>query len=466
MKKTDFAYQAVYRYLVRLIDEVQTDSTTKMPSLRQLARRLRVSISTVQSAYSLLEKEGRVCSVSKSGYYTLPRGNGDAFQASTLDDGNLLEAFYRNARRSGVWVSAHDDPTLLQSMESPLPGMERDVSRHYPRPLNFGFQPFGDIELRAALAARYTRDAQRCWHPENVYVGSDMQGVLMAIIDVLQLRDTTVLVESPCAWNLLRLLQASGIRVVEMPLGEADSINLTELDQVLLTENISLALMSSQFNPVRGSRLPAHNLQAVARLLNRYRVWVLENDSQGELDFISRPPPLRDLIDPQRLLILGSFDKLLGPEAPYGYLLCKALDHQWQQAFLLRSFELAPIRQKAIARLFNGGRLDTHLVELKALLMQRMHMLRQLLDRHLGSLLCHEQPEGGCGIWAHSVHPVDMRQVFDNMLQQRMVIAPGELFSLHGLHRQNLRISYAVDWNQDVPRALDCLAEALRQARQ
>ncbi|NAT36978.1 GntR family transcriptional regulator, partial [Pseudomonas syringae pv. actinidifoliorum] len=53
----DFAYQAVYRYLVQLVDQGQGESALKMPSLRHLARRLRVSISTVQSAYSLLEKE-------------------------------------------------------------------------------------------------------------------------------------------------------------------------------------------------------------------------------------------------------------------------------------------------------------------------------------------------------------------------------------------------------------------------
>jgi DNA-binding transcriptional regulator YhcF (GntR family) len=48
--KMDFAYQAVYRYLLRLINEQPGDSTTRLPSLRQLAKRLRVSISTVQSA--------------------------------------------------------------------------------------------------------------------------------------------------------------------------------------------------------------------------------------------------------------------------------------------------------------------------------------------------------------------------------------------------------------------------------
>lgn len=48
--KTDFAYQMVYRYLSRLTNELPGGPAVKLPSLRLLARRLRVSISTVQNA--------------------------------------------------------------------------------------------------------------------------------------------------------------------------------------------------------------------------------------------------------------------------------------------------------------------------------------------------------------------------------------------------------------------------------
>jgi DNA-binding transcriptional MocR family regulator len=45
-----FAYQAVYRYLNRLVDNAPCGSVTKLPSLRHLALRLKVSVSTVQYA--------------------------------------------------------------------------------------------------------------------------------------------------------------------------------------------------------------------------------------------------------------------------------------------------------------------------------------------------------------------------------------------------------------------------------
>jgi DNA-binding transcriptional MocR family regulator len=462
--KMDFAYQAVYRYLLRLINEQPGDSTTRLPSLRQLAKRLRVSISTVQSAYTLLEKEGRVRSVAKSGYFALAA----AMDVDVgLDSGNadLLESLYCAARRSGMLLWGHDEPWLLKSMDASLLAMERELLRHCPRPFDPAFQPFGDIELRTALAARYTVSTQRCWLPENVYIGADLCGMLSIVLEALQLRGATVLVMAPCSWRVLRLLQAFAIRVLEVPLETGGAVNLPALDQALLSEPVGLVLVPSLLNCAQGSCLPLHNQQGLAELLNRYRVWVLEDDSHGELTYELPEQHLRHLIDPERLIIIGTFAQMLGSEAPFGYLLCQHWARQCQQQLLLRAFALPVLRQKALARLYGNGTVDQHLAQLRPILERKMLSLANLLEHRLGQTLHFEMPRGGAVIWANSVQSVDMQQVFRLLLQRRIVIAPGQLFSLQGRYRQHLRISYAIDWSEDVVAAVDTLGEALHQAR-
>lgn len=463
--KTDFAYQAVYRYIARLVNEVQADSTKKLPSLRQLARRLRVSISTIQSAYALLEKEGRVCSVPKSGYFAVPLIGGDDCQLDGPGEGRLLDLYLRHARRPGMTLLGNDEPTMVQSLDEQLLLTERELLRQYPRPHDPGFQPFGDLELRNVLAARYTSDAQHGWYPENVYVGPDLPTMLQAVVETLQLRGAAVLVESPCPWNVLHLLQSLNVRVIELPMDDNAAVSMAGLEQLLLDENIGMAMLSSSVNPVSGSSLPWPDRQAIARLLNRYRVWVMENDTHGDLTFAGGRGRLRDLIDPQRLIILGAFDKTVSLETPYGYLLCRQLAPQWQRYFLARAFERAPIRQKAIARLCGNGRLDAHLHELQQALARRMLAMARLLDEHLGPLLQVERPAGGSAIWARSTARVDMHAVFDSLIQQRIVITPGALFSLDERYSQHLRIGYTLDRQLDLPRLMTALGEALCQAR-
>lgn len=50
LRENDFAYQAVYRYLTSVINESDAAGAMRLPSLRQLADRLKVSISTIQYA--------------------------------------------------------------------------------------------------------------------------------------------------------------------------------------------------------------------------------------------------------------------------------------------------------------------------------------------------------------------------------------------------------------------------------
>jgi DNA-binding transcriptional MocR family regulator len=458
LRETDFAYQAVYRYLTCLINESVADSRTRLPSLRNLAERLNVSISTIQYAYSLLEKEGRVYSVAKSGYYALPVSS-----INVLHSGNdLLETVYVNTRRPGMLVLSADEPALLQPLDSPLLLMERELLRQYPRHPQPSAQPCGELELRTALAARYTTSPVRCWHANDVYIGADLRGVLEILIAVLGLKEATVVVESPCDWAILRLFQASCVRVIELPLQADGSLDPDRLEALLETETVRLMMVSSGLNMPHGSLIPDSNRQAIARLLERHDSWVLENDCHGELEFEADAMRFRDLLAPDRLMVFSTFEKIIGPEAPYGYLLSRHLSAELQRHFLLRSFRLSPIRQKAIARLYSNGRIDQHLQVLRRLLKERKGHMSQLLQERLGDALQFVEPQGGATIWARSLRKVNVRRVFQRLLVQQVVIAPGELFSLQGLYSQHLRLSHSFGGDHDLGAALVLLGDALR----
>ena len=460
-RHADFAYQAVYRYMINLINEVSTDTRVKLPSLRQLSERLSVSISTIQYAYSLLEKEGRVYSVAKSGYYAWPLAGSPA----VWPGGDLLERLYVAARRPGMVVLSGDEPTLLASLDTTLLRLERELVRQYPRQLQPWSQPCGVWELRAALAARYTTSPTRCWNADDVYIGADLRGVLDILIEVLGLRGTTVVVESPCDWLILRLLQEAGVRVLELPWAADDSLDLGLLEGWLRDEAVHLVLLSAAASLPSGIAMQPRDRQGVAQLLDHYGCWLLENDTCGELSFKPPQTALRDLVNPERLIVFSSFEKILGPEAPYGYLLSRCMSSELQRQFLLRGFRLSSIRQRAIARLYHSGRIDQHLRNLRQLLHEQAGEVSQRLDLHLGQQVTYRMPTGGATFWLGATHAVDMRQVFQHMLAQQVVVAPGELFSLSGLHRQQLRISHTFQGHPDLDIALAALAEALRHAQ-
>jgi DNA-binding transcriptional MocR family regulator len=223
-------------------------------------------------------------------------------------------------------------------------------------------------------------------------------------------------------------------------------------------------VLSSTVNTPHGSVTPAEDKQQICHWLAQRAIWLLENDSYGELYFAAQPARYRDFADPQKLLVFSTFDKVIGAEAPYGYVLCRGHAAQLQQQFLARAFRLSPTRQKAIAKLFTTRRLDLHLQALRALLLERMTRLRSLLDEHNAGQFHAIPPHGGACFWLEATHPVDMPHVFEHLLAQHIVIAPGELFSQQGAWKHHLRLSFTLDWSKDIARAMQHLAEAIRHS--
>ncbi|TFH79772.1 MULTISPECIES: PLP-dependent aminotransferase family protein [Pseudomonas] len=459
-RETDFAYQAVYRYLTQLIDGPGGEGAMRLPSLRQLAERLNVSISTIQYAYALLEREGRVYSVAKSGYFAQP-----ASAVMPPGRGNdLLETVYVNARCFGMRVLSADDPASIQPLDSPLLMLERELMRQYPRQSQVPAQPCGELELRMLLAARYTSSPTHCWHAEDVYIGADVRGVLEILIAVLELRNATVVVESPCDWMVLRLFQSADVRVIELPVQSGGELDPRQLKVLLETEPVRLILLSSVLNMPRGSLTPEENREAIAQLLRDHGTWVLENDSYSELGDDCERRPLRDLLDPDRLLVFSTFEKVIGVEAPYGFVLARQWRTDLQRHFLLRSFRLSPIRQKAIARLYASGRVDQHLPVLKRLLKERRSRLIELLREGLGDALQIDEPQGGATVWVRSSRRVVMGAVFQRLLKQHVLIAPGELFSAQGMHGQHMRLSATASSGPELEGVVGLIGDALRLA--
>lgn len=429
--RSQFAYQAVYRYLCGLIDAGDSQPGQRLPALRALARQLQVSIATVQAAYSLLEAQGRVYSVVKSGYYL----RHPAVDSAGDDDDPLLQRMNACAQQARMCVLSHShDPGLTGALQQ----RERELWRRNAssRPAH----PCGDAVLRRALAARYSRSPGDCWHADQVYVAADACAVLQALVLALALKGATVLVSVPCAWPLLHSLRSCGVRVLEVALCPRGRLDLEQLAHLLKTHAVKLILLDSRVSWPQGTLMPLSQRQALVRLLALHGTWLLENDSMGDL--CVRPGPcLRELMDPDRLLVFASLQPTLGPEGAYGYLLARHLGRELRSVFMARAGSLAPLRQQAIGQLLDSGQADRHLEQLRASQPGRMAAMHRALALHLRDHLDYRLPLAGSALWVRSRRPVDMPRVFEQLLERDIVIAPGELFSLQGHCRQHLLLA-------------------------
>ncbi|MGE7992495.1 PLP-dependent aminotransferase family protein [Pseudomonas sp. NPDC089554] len=445
----EFAYQTVYRYLETLIAQAEQGGDARLPSLRDLARRLRVSLATVQSAYSLLEDEGRVSSIPRSGYFVRLRspaptawaavskvgGQSQPFSLAPLPSTRLERALLAQERR-------------LVRQASTQPGQPRTA---------------GPVLLRSVLAARYTPSSSGYWSAEDVHLATDVHALLQTLLAGLHLQDRTVVVATPCCWRVLQALHQAGMRVLEVSQDERGGLDLAKLERLFRREPVHLLLLPSCLGMPGGRLLTARDQQAVATLLAQYPTWLLENDLDSEHCFA--PPPslrLRDRVDPRRVLVLGSLEAVVGGEAPYAYVLGR--HGRLREVFAQRGFVLPPLRQQAVAHLYSRGDIDTHLQYLRGALAARMAQLCKEVEAQLGAQLAFTRPEGGRALWCRLRYPMDMPRGLDALVGTALCMAPGEQFSLQGRYQQCLLLAWHGEHLPELREALRRLAQAFEPA--
>jgi len=435
----DYAYRKVYHYLESLIDEAQGLEPWRLPSLRTLSRRLRVSLATVQSAYSLLEEEGRVHCVPRSGYFV---------RVDVQAGGPPLPA-----------------PSGLSNVPT-QPMLERSLFTHERRlarqrawaaaPL----EEVGSARLRNALAERYTRSSSHYWRAEEVHLAPDVQALLEVVLAALALRGGTVLVCSPCCWQVLRALQRCGMRVLEVPLNAYGAADLQALAGLLSAEPVGMLIMPSCLSMPQGRLMSQHDQQQIGQLLGEYPVWLLENDLDSELCF-SGPPAarLRDWVDPRWLLMMGSFEAAVGGEAPYAYVLGRHAT--LAEAFARRAFQLAPLRLQALALMLGKGEIERQSEKLRAELQWRMECLGQQLRLQLGEQVSFQMPEGGWTLWLRLRRPVPLDGIVAALSGTALRVVPGGQHSLQVRHQQYLALRWVGEGLDALQQALEKLAQAL-----
>ncbi|WDY55756.1 aminotransferase-like domain-containing protein [Pseudomonas sp. PSKL.D1] len=439
-----FAYQAVYHYLEGLIEGAQYGGEVRLPSLRALAKSLRVSLATVQTAYGLLEHEGRVRSVPKSGYFAQIQGRPVGGDQTALSHA----------------------PTAQSALQQSLLAHERRLARHRSRTASRQECASG-ARLRTVLAERYTQSSRYCWRPEDVHVAPDVQALLELLVTALGLQGGAALVASPCCWRVLRALQSHGMRVFEIPFDHDGSPDIASLARLLAREPVRIVVMPSCLSMPAGRLMPRHAQQQVAQLLGRYAVWLVENDLDSEHCHVAPPGTrLRDWVDPQWLLVMGSLEVALGAEAPYAYVL--GTQETLVDAFTQRAFQIAPLRQQALAQMLAKGEIDEHLVRARWERRGRMAQLCTMLARHLGKQVVLVMPEGGNSVWVRLLQPVDCDRLATLMAGSALQAVAGTRFSLQRHYRQYLALTWVSDDPHSLREAIERLAQALggRRGRQ
>lgn len=464
-------YENLADHLTSLMESGSLLPGDRLPSIRRLAAQQRVSISTVLQAYLLLESRGLVEARPQSGHYVkarlrpplpVPRTPKLESTARLVTIADRVVRLYRSS--DGVFGTlgiAVPDPSLLPT-EKLARFAARAARAAGTAAVAYG-PPEGMPSLRQELARRSATWGSPIAADEILVTVGGMEALHLAL-RALARRGDVIAVESPAFFGVLQLIESLGLRVVEIPAHADSGMDLGVLDAALRHRTIRAVLAVPSFSNPLGSSMPDAARRELVRILTRYDVPLIEDDVYGDLPFDGERPRLARSFDRRGLvLVCSSFSKTLAPGYRVGWIAPGRYRTAIERLKFAQSVTSPVLPQLAIAEFLRAGGYDHHLRKLR-------RRLRSQVERYAAEISARfppgtrlSRPRGGFVLWVELPSHVDSLELQERALAEKIVVAPGPIFSASGGFRNFLRIGCGHLWTEETERALQTVADIARE---
>ena len=169
-------YLRVYSHYREMIDSGLLKTGARLPSVRQCAKQLQISRTTVESAYMQRAADGYVISKPQSGYYVTERPARREGEGRQETAGRKREEIVYDFSAKSVDRDSFDFNIWRRYIKSAL--------RQDERLLSYG-EPQGEWELRQALADYVAAARNVICRPEQIVIGAGTQCLLQVLCPML-----------------------------------------------------------------------------------------------------------------------------------------------------------------------------------------------------------------------------------------------------------------------------------------
>ncbi len=474
-RKTHRDGRPVYQQIADQIREAvaarRLEVGTRLPPIRELAKRLGVNRDTVAFAYEALARSGLVKSTVGRGTFVtdppLPALPPPPFEPVLSSLTERLLVLERSRPRFGSAVDAVPmhalipDPSLYPA-DAFRKSLNRALLAGGPELFLYG-GPQGHPRMREVLAKRLCSSGVQISPDELVLCHGASQGIGLALRLFAEPGDV-IAVEEPTYNNVLAAASGLGLQTVPVPMRD-DGPDLVALERALKRPEVKLLYTIPTFHNPLGTTTSVSHRRALLAVATRCGKPVIEDAYEADLGFEGTPvPPLAAFDDAGIVVHLSSFSKSLFPGVRVGAVaahgrLVDALTALKQATDLSDAMPL----QAALAEFIECGEYDRHLGRMRRLLRGRRDALLEALDEHLPEGSRWTRPDGGYQVWVELPPGIDTSELLPDAVAAGVLFAPGAQFHHDGRPSNALRLTFAQADEAALRHGVEILGEVIRR---
>jgi 2-aminoadipate transaminase len=441
----DSLYDQLVDALESAIEEGQLAPGARLPSERELAGLLKLSRTTTTNAYRELESRGVLRRHVGRGTFVCATPEPDEIpfawrgkvSATALRSANpALRNLMRDGVDPGVISLALGGPALELFPAAEYRRITAEVLKREPLAA-LGHGPTeGQPRLRRMLAARIGAK------PDGILVVAGSQQGLDLLAKCLVDPGDAVIVDRPCYLGAIQTFRAAGAKLAGWDIRRCD---LGELEDLILRYRPKMIYTNPTFQNPTGHTLSLSQRRELLKLVARYRVPVIEDDTYRDLYLDApAPPSLRQLDEYSVVIYLSTFSKTLAPGLRLGWIAASEVIVD-QLSMLKQNTDMysPSLTQLVIAEILHSGLFEEHLRKLREEHAWRRDALIGALERHAPArILSFTRPPGGAYVWCRLSRGLTTARLLPQARAMGMVFASGEVFYCDEAGTHHLRLCF------------------------
>lgn len=297
----------------------------------------------------------------------------------------------------------------------------------------------GYAPLREWVADSLSTDGGRIV-PEQVLMVSGSQQGLDLLGKVLIDDGSRVLVETPSYLGALQAFSVYGPEFVSVP---SDGQGLVPSAAEELGKHARLLYSLPNFQNPTGRTLPLERRLALVEACARIGLPLIEDDPYGALSYRNEPLPKMLNMNPQGVIYMGSFSKVLTPGIRLGYVVAPVpLIRKMEQAKQAADLHTAQLTQMVVYETIKDGFLQTHIPTIRKLYADQCQAMLDALQTYFPAGATWTRPEGGMFIWVTLPDHIDSGLLLNEAVEELVAFVPGAPFYANAPQKNTLRLSF------------------------
>jgi GntR family transcriptional regulator/MocR family aminotransferase len=350
----------------------------RLPSHRDLASQWHVSRGVITTAYEQLKMEGVLKTRTGNGTFV---ADGGALARTPLLPIDFINLEVSPIDSRTPFLAREADVNLL-----PIKVWQRHVSsalNQNPAKLLLDKSLMGVPSLRAEIASylAFTRGI-KC-SPEDIMITTGARHALDLVARALRHTTEDVWVEDPGYPQAQAIFSRSGLKIIPV---RVDEEGLVVADGCRDGPKARLVFVTPAHQAPTGVALSLERRKALLAWAEEQDGYIVEDDYDGSFAFdTTRAPSLKAIDAGDRVIHLGSFNKLLFPALRLGYVVMPArIRSEMQSVKAISGWSTSALEQIALTSFIGEGQLSRHIRKAERIYAHRCRLALQSIEAAFG----------------------------------------------------------------------------------